>query len=120
MSNNTFSLEDWIFLKEVSKDYIDLVNRLVRIRGIHGYVTNFNIHIHNSSKLHKLLGENSVEKPSTEVSIKNILINGPKTLPEIKASFNDLSIFEIKEVLLNMEENQEIDFHSATGLWMVI
>lgn len=54
---------------------------------------------------------------SIEDRIVEILRTSKKTFQEIKNSFSNITPYELKEILLEMEENGEIEFHQSTGLW---
>lgn len=54
---------------------------------------------------------------SIEDRIIEILSTRKRTFQEIKNSFSNTTSYELKRILLEMEENGEIEFHQSTGLW---
>ncbi len=119
MTNYVFNISDWNYIKIVSNDYIELVRKIAKINEIDAYVSDFNVHICNTERLSIMLGDSTLNQDTLENRIKNVLLDGPKIFVEIKAALHDVDPFLLNKALLKMEEDQEIDFHSATGLWRV-
>ncbi len=120
MNHTAPSIHEWNDIQKLSKEYIRLVNKLLKYPNTHWLNINLQRHFENTQKLAHILGDSVLEEESIRDKVLHSLKDSQKTFTEIKASFMDIDSQTLKDVMMKMEDDGELEFYSHSGLWMIL